>query len=93
MVMDWNGQNKRQLTNNSYRSAYPTWSHDMRYIFFEVYIDGDWELYRINSDGSGQKRLTHNSGGHDWHPSAHPFDSKVIFESGMPGHDDILYNE
>jgi TolB protein len=87
--MDWNGQNKRQITNNNYRCAYPTWSHDMRYIFFEAYIDGDWELFRINSDGSGQKRLTYNSGGHDWHPSAHPFDTKVIFESGMPGHDDI----
>ena len=61
----------------------------MRYIYFEAYIDGDWELFRINSDGSGQKRLTYNSEGHDWHPSGHPFDSKVIFESGMPGHDDI----
>jgi Tol biopolymer transport system component len=89
MIMDWDGSDKRQLTNNSYRSAYPSWSHDMKYIFFEVYIDGDWEIFRINTDGSGQKRLTHNSGGHDWHPSAHPFDSKVIFESGMPGHDDI----
>jgi Tol biopolymer transport system component len=89
MIMDWDGSGKRQLTNNSYRSAYPSWSHDMKYIFFEAYLDGDWEIFRINTDGSGQKRLTHNSGGHDWHPSAHPFDSKVIFESGMPGHDDI----
>jgi len=89
MIMDWDGSGKRQITNNSYRSAYPAWSHDMKYIFFEAYLDGDWELFRINTDGSGQKRLTHNSGGHDWHPSAHPFDSKVIFESGMPGHDDI----
>jgi len=61
----------------------------MKYIYFEAFIDGDWELYRINSDGTGQKRLTHNSGGHDWHPSGHPFDTKIIFESGMPGHDDI----
>lgn len=89
VIMDWDGQNKRQLTNNNFRSAYPTWSHDMRYIYFEAYLDGDWELYRINSNGSGQIRLTHNSGGHDWHPNAHPFDPKIIFESGMPGHDDI----
>jgi len=89
MVMDWDGQNKRQITNNSFRSAYPSWSHDMKYIYFEAYLDGDWELYRIGSNGAGQKRLTHNSGGHDWHPSGHPFDYKIIFESGMPGHDDI----
>jgi Tol biopolymer transport system component len=89
MVMDWNGQNKRQITHNSFRSAYPSWSYDMKYIYFEAFIDGDWELYRINSNGTGQKRLTHNSAGHDWHPSGHPFDTKIIFESGMPGHDDI----
>jgi len=89
MVMDWNGNNKKQITNNSYRSACPTWSHDMEYIYFEAYLDGDWELFRINSNGTGQKRLTYNSSGYDWHPSAHPFDSKLIFESGMPGHDDI----
>ncbi len=89
VIMDWNGQNKKQVTHNSFRSAYPSWSYDMEYIYFEAFIDGDWELYRINSDGTGQKRLTHNSGGHDWHPSGHPFDTKIIFESGMPGHDDI----
>jgi Tol biopolymer transport system component len=89
MVMDRDGQNKRQITNNSFRSAYPSWSHDMKYIYFEAYLDGDWELYRIGSNGAGQKRLTHNSSGHDWHPSGHPFDYKIIFESGMPGHDDI----
>ncbi|MCJ7473007.1 MAG: hypothetical protein MUP02_09410, partial [Actinobacteria bacterium] len=89
MIMDWNGQNKRQITNNGYRSAYPSWSYDMRYIYFEAYIDGDWELFRINSDGGGQIRLTHNSSGHDWHPNGHPFDTKIIFESGMPGHDNI----
>jgi len=89
MIMDWDGQNKRQITHNNFRSAYPTWSHDMKYIYFEAYLDGDWEIYRINSNGIGQKRLTHNSRGHDWHPSAHPFDPKIIFESGMPGHDDI----
>lgn len=89
IVMDWDGQNKKQITHNNFRSAYPTWSHDMKYIYFEASIDGDWEIYRINSDGTGQIRLTHNSHGHDWHPAAHPFDNKVIFESGMTGHDNI----
>jgi|GEM_PF-611210 len=89
IIMDWDGQNKHQITHNSYRSAYPSWSYDMRYIYFEAYIDGDWELFRINSDGGGQIRLTHNSSGHDWHPNGHPFDSKIVFESGMPGHDNI----
>ena len=89
VIMDWDGQNKRQITHNSFRSAYPSWSYDMKYIYFEAYIDGIWELFRINSNGTGQKRLTYNNEGHDWHPSGHPFDYKIIFESGLPGHDDI----
>ena len=42
-IMDWNGQNKRQITHNGFRSAYPSWSHDMKYIYFEAYLDGDWD--------------------------------------------------
>ncbi len=93
MIMDWDGQNKKQITHNSYRSAYSSWSFDMKYIYFEAYIDGDWELFRINSNGRNQIRLTNNSSGHDWHPNGHPFDTKIIFESGMPGHDNIFIME
>ncbi len=89
MVMDWDGKNKIQLTDDPIRSGYPTWSFDGRYIFYEVYKDGDWEIYRMNSDGSNRKRLTFNAGADDWHPFAHPYKDKVIFESGSPGHEGI----
>ena len=89
MVMDWDGRNKIQLTNDPVRSGYPTWSFDGRYIFYEVYKDGDWEIYRMNSDGSGRKRLTFNAGAYDWHPFAHPYQYRVIFESGAVGHEQI----
>lgn len=89
MVMDWDGNNRTQLTNDPVRSGYSTWSFDGRYIFYEVYKDGDWEIYRINSDGSGQKRLTFNADADDWHPFAHPYQYRVIFESGIIGHEDI----
>ncbi len=89
MVMDWDGRNKIQLTNDPVRSGYPTWSFDGRYIFYEVYKDGDWEIYRMNNDGSGRKRLTFNAGADDWHPFAHPYQYRVIFESGVVGHEEI----
>jgi Tol biopolymer transport system component len=85
MVMNWDGTEKTQLTQNPWRSGYPAWSFDGRFIFFEVYQDGDWEIYRINSDGSNMKRLTFNSGISDWHPCGHPFQYKVIYESGTVG--------
>ena len=89
MVMDWDGKNKKQITHNSFRCGYPSWSFDGKYIYFEAYIDGDWELFRINSNGTGQKRLTHNSNHHDWHPNGHPFKYKIVYESGVTGHENI----
>ncbi len=89
MVMNWDGTEKTQLTQNPWRSGYPAWSFDGRFIFFEVYQDGDWEIYRISSDGSNMKRLTFNSGISDWHPCGHPFQYKVIYESGTVGNEDL----
>ena len=89
MVMDADGKNKVQLTDDPVRSGYPTWSFDGRYIFYEVYKDGDWEIYRMNSDGSSKKRLTFNNGSYDWHPFAHPFQYRVIYESGSTGNEKL----
>jgi len=89
MTMDWDGGNEKQITHNNFRSAYPSWSFDGKYIYFETYADGDWELFRIKSDGTGQKRLTFDSNSYDWHPSAHPYQYKIIYESGVTGHENI----
>ncbi len=89
MVMDWNGDNKKQITTGNHRCAYPSWSYDGKYIYFEIYSDGDWEIYRIKSDGTEQKRLTFNRDSHDWHPTGHPSEYMVIYESGTTGHENI----
>lgn len=89
IVMNWDGTEKMQLTRNPWRSGYPSWSFDGRFIFFEVFQEGDWEIYRINSDGSNMKRLTLNPSANDWHPFGHPFQYKVIYESGTVGNEDL----
>lgn len=88
MVMNWDGTEKTQLTYDPWRSGSSTWSFDGRFIFFGVYQDGDWEIYRVNSDGTHLKRLTFNPGAYDWHPYSHPFQYKVIYESGTVGNED-----
>ena len=85
VVMNWDGSDKKQITFEPTRHGYPTWSFDGRYIFFEMWIDEDWEIYRMDSDGSNIKRLTLNPGVYDWHPSAHSFEYKVLYESGASG--------
>ncbi|GAH14539.1 unnamed protein product, partial [marine sediment metagenome] len=51
--------------------------------------DGNWEIYRMNSDGSNKKRLTFNAAVSDWHVTTHPFFDEIIYESGPPGREDI----
>ncbi|MCE5328893.1 DUF5050 domain-containing protein [bacterium] len=91
MIMNFDGSGKKQLTNSRYRAGYPTMSFDGKYIFYEVFIDNNWEIFRINSDGSNPVRLTFNPAGDDWHPFAHPFEFKIIFESGAVGSENIYF--
>ena len=49
------------------------------------YRDGyDAEIYVMNADGSGQVRLTHNTG-FDEHPAWSPDGSKIAFQSRRNG--------
>lgn len=89
MVMDHDGNNKRQVTSNPWRSGYPAWSFDGRFIYFEGDIEGSWEIFRIDSDGSNMKQLTFNPGVNDWHPTGHPYQYKIIYESGPSGSEEL----
>jgi len=91
MIMNTDGTDKKQLTNNRYRSGYATMSFDGKYIFYEVFIDNNWEIFRMNSDGSNSIRLTFNPTADDWHPVAHPFEFKILYESGAIGSEDIYF--
>jgi Tol biopolymer transport system component len=54
-------------------------------------MDNNWEIFRINSGGNNPVRLTFNPGADDWHPVAHPFEFKILFESGSTGSEDIYF--
>ncbi|SVB21113.1 uncharacterized protein METZ01_LOCUS173967 [marine metagenome] len=51
----------RQLTNNDYDDRNPVWSPDGKHIGFEAAYDGDWELLRMNTDGSDVRSYFFNS--------------------------------
>jgi Tol biopolymer transport system component len=74
-VMDADGGNLRQLTENSVDDRGPAWSPDVTRIAFVSNRDSglprDTEIYVMNADGSDQQRITEKSGfecGIDWHP-------------------------
>jgi len=64
-VMDADGRNMRQLTNNGAANFAPFWHPDGKHIIFSSNMGDprgrDFDLYIIKSDGSGLARVTRNT--------------------------------
>jgi TolB protein len=57
-VMNADGSNPRNLTNNPADDSFPMWSPDGEQIAFMSKRDGNDEIYIMNADGSDVRRLT-----------------------------------
>ena len=57
-------------------------------IVFDSGRDGNWEIYVMNADGSGQTRLTNNTAP-DWKPCFSTDGSKIAFSSIRGGNEEI----
>lgn len=85
-VMDADGSNKRQLTDNGAANFGPYFFPDGDRIIFSSNMDAasprvpDFDLYAINVDGSGLERLTY-AGDFDGFPMFNSDGTKLIFAS------------
>jgi Tol biopolymer transport system component len=52
------GMNLKKLTDNSWQDEYPVWSPDGRNIAFMANPQGNYDIFIMNSDGSGITPLT-----------------------------------
>jgi Tol biopolymer transport system component len=79
-VMNADGTNHINLTNNPASDDFPSWSPDGTKIAFDSYRDGNYEIYVMNADGTNQTRLTNNPE-KDCAPSWSPDGSRIAFYS------------
>ena len=79
-VMNADGKNITELTNNKASNHSPIWSPDGSKIVFASDGDHQWDVYIMNADGAEQKRLT-NQPGDDGHPHWSPDGKRIIFNS------------
>ncbi|MCX7793183.1 MAG: hypothetical protein N2257_02070 [Thermodesulfovibrionales bacterium] len=89
-VMNRDGSDKRRILHNGATNWAPSWHPDGRRIIFSSNMD-DWreelkqygpnfELYMINIDGTGLKRITYNNV-FDSFPMFSPDGKKLVFAS------------
>lgn len=65
-IVDLDGTNDIALTEADGRNENPSWSADSQWIVFQSERDGNFEIYKMKSDGSEIQRLTNNSAWDGW---------------------------
>ncbi|MBW6460266.1 MAG: hypothetical protein K0B08_06790 [Bacteroidales bacterium] len=84
-MMNNDGTNLVQLTNNNVHDGFPNFSPDGNKIIFEAWDDSNYpEVFTMNIDGSGRTQITNVPGAY-WQsaPCYNPSGTKIYFSAGF----------
>ena len=94
-VMNAEGANLQNLTNNPAADHSPSWSPDGKRVTYTSgkdrrwVVGGHWEIYVMDADGKNQKNITQGPFSHDSAPSWSPDGERIAFVSLRDGNFEI----
>lgn len=80
-IADIDGKNLKRLTNNNNYEAEVSVSHDGKKIVFGRQINGKMDLWIMNADGTGERRLTNTPDWQEGAPFFMPGDDRIMFRA------------
>jgi eukaryotic-like serine/threonine-protein kinase len=81
-IIDRDGAQPRQLTNDHAQDRSPRWSPDNRQIAFTSNRNGKYEIWKVNEDGNGLEPLTDVPGVDVFHPVWSPDGKRLLYQAG-----------
>lgn len=80
VVMQRDGTNWRDITNDRFFDRYPSWSPDGKRIAFASDRSGVYEIWTIKADGTDLRQLSFSSPGTSSFPRWSPDGSRMVFK-------------
>jgi hypothetical protein len=81
ITLDLDGGNEKKLTTDQIPDVLPTYLPDGKTIIFNRMINGSYDLYRINADGTGMAPVLSNSSD-DWYHAISPDGTRIAYTTG-----------
>lgn len=80
VVVDRDGGNWRDLTNDKFFDRYPRWSPDGKRIAFASDRSGRYEIWTVNADGTNLRQISFDSPGDASFPLWSPDGRRMLFQ-------------
>ena len=82
-VVNRDGSNWRDLTNDKYFDRYPRWSPDGKHIVFTSDRSGRYEIWTLDADAGNPRQLTFDSSGDTTFPLWSPDGSRILLHDNF----------